>query len=292
MVFVFSNDWIPGESEFNEFNERFKNVFYQLETTEYSSDQIDLHYLGFTDEYLKKWGNDGKLRPILISDSYYVNQGDNIVKKTLNMIDYGSTSLQSKEQFFRPLEYHFDKLDPLFKEKDLDCFDDIFDEAVLNTMKIAVKSDFEIETRYLFMPEYELDVTEKSKYKDKYELFWDIIDSNWADRVPEGKDDEYEDRLNEEFRVINDNGFLDYFLMNWDWIIKFCRKENIYTGIGRGSAGGSLLSYLMGVTNIDPLKYGLIFERFLNEGRLKKTIKTNYCKFKFCDGKVEKMRVN
>lgn len=292
LVFVFGNEWIPSNEEFIEFDSVFDRVFYQLETTEFSSDQIDLHYLGFTNKYLQDWGVDGLLRPILISDSYYINQDDSVVKKTLNMIDYGSTSLQSKEQFFRPLEYHFDKLDPLFRERDLDDFDDIFNEAVDNTMSLAVESDFEIETRYIFMPEYELDINEKSKFKDKYELFWNIIDENWKSKVPYGMDDEYENRLNEEFRVIDDNGFLDYFLMNWDWIIKFCRKENIYTGIGRGSAGGSLLSYLMGVTNIDPIKYGLIFERFLNEGRLKKTIKTNYCTFKSSDGEERKIREN
>ena len=115
----------------------------------------------------------------------------------------------------------------------------------------------------------------KYKYKDKYELFNSIIDSNWDARVPNGMDDEYQDRLDEEFRVIDGNGFLDYFLINWDWL-QFCKRENIFVGVARGSAGGSVLSYLMGVTHIDPIKYNLLFERFLNEGRLKKTVKTKY----------------
>ena len=273
IVFVFDKDNVPTQDKLTLFKSSFSDVYYQLDTTEYSSDIIDTHYLGKVREYVDLYGVSGDLKPLLLSDSYYVHSSDNIVKKYLNMISVGSTHLQSKEQSFRPLESHLDKFEPLFR--DLDLFDKIFDEATVNTMKIAIDCDFEISMDFLNMPEYELTLEESTKYSDKYELFDSIVDSNWNQRVPEGMDDEYQDRLDEEFRVIDDNGFLDYFLINWDWL-QYCNRNNIYVGVARGSAGGSVLSYLLGVTNIDPIKYNLLFERFLNEGRLKKTIKTKY----------------
>ena len=284
IVFVFDKDNIPTQDSLSSYKDAFDDTYYQIDTTEYSSDKIDGHYLSKTKEYIDRFGRKGLLKPILLSDSYYVHNSDNVVKKYLNMIDIGATHLQSKEQSFRPYEYHFDKFEPLFKDGDLGFFDKIFDEAVENTMKVAIQCDFEISMDFLNMPEYELTNEEKTKYKDKYELFNAIVDSNWNDRVPVGMDDEYQDRLDEEFRVIDGNGFLDYFLINWDWL-EYCRRSNIYVGVARGSAGGSVLSYLLGVTHIDPIKYNLLFERFLNEGRLKKTVKTKYVIATLGDGR-------
>jgi DNA polymerase-3 subunit alpha len=77
---------------------------------------------------------------------------------------------------------------------------------------------------------------------------------------------EYQDRLDYELQIISDKGFEDYFLIFRD-IIQFAKRERILVGPGRGSAAGSLVSYLLGITKIDPLKYGLFFERFLNPSR-------------------------
>jgi len=284
LTFVFSKNWVREENFSIDKYSSFENIYFQLDTTEYSADTIDKSYLEHTKDWIR-YTDFGEIivEPILISDTYYVHQSDYVVKKTLNQIDIGASHLQSEEQFFKPLEYHFDKLDPMVSDDDFDKFEKMFNQATRNTMDVAINCDFEINTDFLNMPEYELTEEEYKKYKDKYELFDAIVDSNWSDRVPEGMDDVYEDRLEEEFRVIDGNGFLDYFLINWDWL-QFCKRENIYTGIARGSAGGSVLSYLLGVTNIDPIKYGLLFERFLNEGRLKKTVKTRYLKFHNSEG--------
>jgi|TARA_R110000851_G_scaffold20226_2_gene61365 DNA polymerase-3 subunit alpha len=82
---------------------------------------------------------------------------------------------------------------------------------------------------------------------------------------------EYIDRAKEELKVIIELGFVDYFLMVWD-VIDFCEKKDIPTGLGRGSAAGSLLLYLMGVTKIDPIEYGLYFERFVSKVRAKSQV--------------------
>ena len=77
----------------------------------------------------------------------------------------------------------------------------------------------------------------------------------------------YKERLEYEFDVINKMGYIDYFLVVWDYV-RFAKKNNITVGPGRGSSAGSLISYCLGITNVDPLKYDLLFERFLNPNRV------------------------
>ncbi len=84
----------------------------------------------------------------------------------------------------------------------------------------------------------------------------------------ENKDDYY-DRAKMELKVFEELGFVDYILLNWD-VISFCKSNKIPTGAGRGSAAGSLILYLLGVTNIDPIKYELFFERFVSKSRARK----------------------
>jgi len=83
--------------------------------------------------------------------------------------------------------------------------------------------------------------------------------------------EEYAARVKYELDILNDLGFVDYILLVWD-VVNFCKENNIPTGPGRGSAAGSLVLYLIGVTKIDSLKYGLFFERFVSKTRAKKTI--------------------
>jgi len=93
---------------------------------------------------------------------------------------------------------------------------------------------------------------------------------------------EYYDRLTMELNVFNELGFVDYVLLNWD-VINFCHESGIPTGAGRGSAAGSLVLYVIGVTNIDPIKYDLFFERFVSKSRAKKIIKDGE---EFLDGSL------
>jgi DNA polymerase-3 subunit alpha len=93
---------------------------------------------------------------------------------------------------------------------------------------------------------------------------------------------EYYDRLTVELGVFEELGFVDYVLLNWD-ILNFCHQNNIPTGAGRGSAAGSLVLYVIGVTNIDPIKYDLFFERFVSKSRAKKIISNGE---EFLDGSL------
>lgn len=93
---------------------------------------------------------------------------------------------------------------------------------------------------------------------------------------------EYYDRLKMELGIFQELGFVDYVLLNWD-VINFCHETGIPTGAGRGSAAGSLVLYVIGVTNIDPIKYDLFFERFVSKSRAKKIIKNGE---EFLDGSL------
>jgi len=92
----------------------------------------------------------------------------------------------------------------------------------------------------------------------------------------------YRNRLNSELSTLKELGFIDYILLNWD-IINFCHESNIPTGPGRGSAAGSLVLYLIGVTKVDPIKYDLFFERFVSKSRAKKIEKDGLT---FLDGSL------
>jgi DNA polymerase III subunit alpha len=93
------------------------------------------------------------------------------------------------------------------------------------------------------------------------------VKTRGIDKLPNKQD--YYDRLSMELGIFDELGFVDYVLLNWD-ILDFCHKNSIPTGAGRGSAAGSLVLYVIGITNIDPIKYDLFFERFVSKSRAKK----------------------
>ena len=86
------------------------------------------------------------------------------------------------------------------------------------------------------------------------------------------------ERIDREVGVIKLGEAIDYFLITWD-IINWCHRNGIMTGISRGSAGGCLVSYLLGITKLDPMRYDLLFERFLNAGRVKVSLPDIDCDY-------------
>ena len=122
------------------------------------------------------------------------------------------------------------------------------------------------------LPSFEIDI----KYKRLLGVSEDISNEDFLKalcddglRRRNNKQDKYKKRLDYEFKTIKELGFIDYLLLVWD-VINFCKENDIPTGLGRGSAAGSLVLYLIGVTKIDPLEYGLFFERFISKIELKK----------------------
>lgn len=135
--------------------------------------------------------------------------------------------------------------------------------AMRNTIEIAEKcSGFRIEKKPIYLP--------KPKIKEQENAYLRRVCLDGYERIF-GKDlyeDElYFSRFEEEYRLIKKKGFVRYFLIVRE-LIEWCRKSGIMTGPGRGSVGGSLIAYLSGITNVDPLKYNLLFSRFIDEERI------------------------
>ena len=134
-------------------------------------------------------------------------------------------------------------------------------QALENTQKIADRCNVEIEFGVTKLPKYDVPEGYTSwEYLNK--MCWD----GFAERYPDD-DGHLKDQLTYELSIIQKMGYVDYFLIVWDFI-KYARDHGIAVGPGRGSAAGSLVSYTLGITNIDPAKYQLLFERFLNPERV------------------------
>ena len=134
-------------------------------------------------------------------------------------------------------------------------------EALENTQKIADRCEVEIEFGVTKLPKFDVPVPYTSwEYLNK--LCYDGLKERYS-----GDLTELEKRLEYELGVIKTMGYVDYFLIVWDFI-RFARDHDIMVGPGRGSAAGSLVSYTLGITKLDPIKYNLLFERFLNPERV------------------------
>lgn len=134
-------------------------------------------------------------------------------------------------------------------------------EAIENTEKIANRCHVEIKFGEYKLPQFDV--------PEGYTA-WEYLKKLCHEGLTERYGEEaavHEERLNQELDVIHTMGFVDYFLIVWDFI-RFAREHGISVGPGRGSAAGSIVSYTLGITNIDPIRYNLLFERFLNPERV------------------------
>ena len=141
------------------------------------------------------------------------------------------------------------------------------EQAVWNTGKIADQCNFDFQTDKLFFPKFEIPKkhTPESFFQEQCKKGLKKLKDQ--DRIPAERWQEYEDRLQTEMDLIIDMGFVEYFLIVGDFI-QWAWANNIPVGPGRGSAAGSLVAWTLKITNLDPLKYNLLFERFLNPERV------------------------
>lgn len=141
------------------------------------------------------------------------------------------------------------------------------DEAIANSDLIAEQCDVTLPDTRMHMPVFRV-----PEQRDNKLALRELAEAGIKKRYPEATE-EVTERFEREFQALTDvdlgDGATlgDYFLINWDWIANFCKPNGILTGPGRGSAGGSILAYSLGITHIDPIKYNLQFERFWNPGR-------------------------
>ncbi len=136
-----------------------------------------------------------------------------------------------------------------------------FPGAIKNTLEIAERCNLELDFSKTHLPKYD-----PPSGKNKEEFLKELCEAGLTKKLGVVTDN-IRDRLNYELKTIKDMGFVSYFLIVWDFI-HYAKDNLIPVGPGRGSAAGSLVSYLLGITDINPLTYGLLFERFLNPERI------------------------
>ena len=138
-----------------------------------------------------------------------------------------------------------------------------FPDAIENTVKIAEKCNVEFEFGHTILPNYDV----PAEFLTHYDYFKKLCDDGIQKRYGENPSQEILERAEYELGVIQKMGYVDYFLIVWDFI-HYAKTHGIPVGPGRGSGAGSIIAYAIEITDIDPMKYGLLFERFLNPERI------------------------
>lgn len=260
-----ASDWmVRHPHEVAALESAFGMTFYQVDLTEYKADRIDRLRLVAVQTFFRNFYDPltGKfaMEPILISDCYYLDRDDARNKTVLNKIAAGAAHAQSDDQYFKDADEHYATLQPLFRDEwDAEA---LFCRMCYNTVRLAEAAEARFETGRMFMPRYMLRSGEEARCGDRRTLFRRLLDDGLAQKVPAAEHARYRERLDEEVYIIESTDNVDYFLIQWDMVCE-ARRRGIAVGIGRGSAGGSLVAYLLGITSIDPLRYGLLFSRFL-----------------------------
>lgn len=214
---------------------------------------------------------------VATNDVHYIVQGDYKAHDILMCIQSGKTVDDTNRKKYPSDQFYLKSPEEMWE-----LFDYI-PEALENTNKIAEQCDFDYEFHVSKLPKYPLPEGEDDPYEylvkicfdglvERYDVFKDFrgnFDYKDVIAFAEDKKDakEYVDRLLYEVGVIKQMGYVDYFLIVWDFI-KYAIDNGIPTGPGRGSAAGSIVAYTLGITKIDPIKYNLLFERFLNPERV------------------------
>ncbi len=195
------------------------------------------------------------IKLVATNDIHYIKREDSTFHDVLLCIQTGRT-LDDKER----MKFNNDDFYLKSGKEMLDLFKDV-PQAITNTLEIAERCNVEFEFGHLHLPNFPLpEGMTDEQYLRK--LCKEKI-SNRYDNITE----EIKKRLEYELSIIHRMGYDSYFLIVWDFI-NFARSQNIAVGPGRGSAAGSIVAYILGITDIDPLKYNLLFERFLNPERV------------------------
>lgn len=194
--------------------------------------------------------------PLIASnDVHYLNKEDAGFHDVLLCVQTGKTIDDEDRMKFETNEFYLKSPDEMY-----DLFKDNPD-ALENTFKISERCDVELDFDTLHLPEYKVPEGYSNREYLK-ELTLEGLKEKYGTITPE-----IEERFNFEFKTIVDMDYVDYFLIVWDFI-RFAKENEIMVGPGRGSAAGSIISYGLGIIDVDPLEHGLLFERFLNPERI------------------------
>lgn len=191
---------------------------------------------------------------VATNDVHYIDHGQHMAHETLLCIQTQTTLNDTNRMRFDSDQFYFKS--PIEMKAAFVSRPDVISRTLEVAEKCNLKLDFD---------QYHLPVYDPPQGLTTSEYLMQLCREGLARRYP-SVTKELEERLAHETRTIEDMGFVGYFLIVWDFI-SYAKSKGIPVGPGRGSAAGSLVSYLLGITDLDPIKYGLLFERFLNPGR-------------------------
>ena len=194
---------------------------------------------------------------VATNDAHYLKREDAYNHEVLLCIQTGKK--MSDEDRMR---FDTDELYVKSQEEMIEYFKNV-PEAIENTKKIADMCNVEFEFGHTILPNY--DVPEE--FETHYDYLRKLTTDGLLKRYGENPSEEIKERADYELSVIKKMGYVDYFLIVWDYI-NYAKTHDIPVGPGRGSGAGSIVAYSIGITDIDPIKYNLIFERFLNPERI------------------------
>ena len=192
---------------------------------------------------------------VVTNDAHYIEKKDAYYQDVLMCIQMGKTVDDPNRMRFESQELYLkseDEMRALFPD---------WKEAADNTVKIAEMCSFDFTFGHYFLPRFKLPEGEH----DSYDYLVKLCEKGFAERYPNSP--EVHAQLEYELSMINKMGFVDYFLIVSDFI-GYAKRNGIPVGPGRGSAAGSVVSYCLHITDVDPIKYSLFFERFLNPERV------------------------
>ena len=204
-------------------------------------------------EELEAWGQDFSMKLLPFVKTFYLKAEDDFSYRVLKAIGDGETLSTTQAEVSG--QYYLQDEKTLTQQSST-----ILEGKLVRQLEEFVDSlKWKLSKHELLLPKFQ---TPEGKMSQEY--LQEICQQSLKDK--ELVKDEYESRLNYELSIIHQMGFDDYFLIVWD-IMKYAHEAGIQTGPGRGSAAGSLVSYLLNITKVDPIEYQLLFERFLNPER-------------------------
>jgi len=194
---------------------------------------------------------------VATNDAHYLKREDAYNHEVLLCIQTGKRMTDQDRMRFETEELYVKS-----PEEMSDYFRNVPD-AIENTVKIAEKCNVEFEFGHTILPNYDV----PKEFATHYDYLEKLTKDGLIERYGENLSEEVKQRAEYELSVIHKMGYVDYFLIVWDYIY-YAKTHNIPVGPGRGSGAGSIVAYAIGITDIDPIAYGLIFERFLNPERI------------------------
>jgi len=192
---------------------------------------------------------------VATNDVHYTVREDSLAQDVLTCIQTGTRLSDDNKLTFPTQEFY------LKSAGEMAALFDYVPDALENTMKIADKCNLEIEFGKLYLPKFD-----PPGGLGDFEYLLQLAKEGMKKRYPKPTA-EIGDRFDYEMDIIRRMGFVNYFLIVWDFV-RFAKENGIMVGPGRGSAAGSIVAYALGITNIDPIRYSLLFERFLNPERV------------------------